>query len=135
MSLAGLVTICLGVLVVLSRGVMLVAPAISLGWFQAAVKTQQRTRTLGVVALLLAFAMIWPSFSEESGLATVLFILGIFLLFVIVLGLFVFPGFIMGIANPITPHRTAESLARWRIVGLFGMMMGVFIIFIGLDFL
>ncbi len=135
MSLAGLVTICLGVLVVLTRGVMLIAPATSLGWFKAAVKTQQRTQILAVVALPLPLAMIWPSFSEDSGLASVLLTLGIFLLLVIALGLFAFPGFIMRVANSVTPHRSAESLARWRIVGLFGMLMGVFIIFIGMDFL
>ena len=52
MSLAGIVATFLGVLVICSRGPLLLVPASALRWFGEAIKTKGRTRMFGIGRLL-----------------------------------------------------------------------------------
>ena len=66
MSEVGIVSIVLGVVVVCSRGALLVAPAATLRWFEGVVATNGRTRALGAVALTLGASMTWAGASGHA---------------------------------------------------------------------
>ena len=59
MSRVAVVSIVLGVIVVCSRGALLVAPAETLGWFEALIATNGRIRALGAFALKLGATIAW----------------------------------------------------------------------------
>ena len=59
MSAVGIVTIALGVLVVFSRGALLVTPEATLRWFKETIASNSRLRTLGGFMVTLGAAMIW----------------------------------------------------------------------------
>ena len=130
MSVVGIVTITLGVLVVFSRGASLVTPEATLRWFKETIASNSRLRTLGVFMVTLGAAMIWAGASDDSGLAAFLTVLGWRILVVSALVVVLFPGIYRAIANPFMPSDTG-SLFLWRFAGLAGALIGVLLIYIG----
>ena len=133
MSSVGIVATFLGVLVICSRGPLLLVPASALRWFGAAVKTKGRTRIFGVIAVLIAVPMIWSGVSETTGLAGVLFIFGVFVLVFAIPALVLFPSFYMSLSKGFVPDDLSGNLLGWRILGLVGVIIGVAIVMVGVD--
>ncbi len=131
MSAVGIVTILLGVLVAGGRGLLLVAPAPTLRWFQETIASNARLRTFGAFMVILGAAMAWAGTSEDSGLATFLTIFGWAIVGVSALLLVLFPGVYRAIANPFLPSDSGGGLFLWRFAGLMGMAVGVLIIYFG----
>ena len=133
MSMSGIVTICLGLLIICSRSPLIFVPASALGWFRAAIKTKNRTRGMGAIVVLISLPMIWSGMSEESELAVFLFIFGGILLFIGILGLLLFPGFYMSIAEIFVAEDPDSNLFGWRMIGLVAVIIGVYIVRVGMD--
>ena len=121
----------LGVVVVCSRGPLLVAPAATLRWFEGVIGTNGGTRALGAVALALGAAMAWAGASAHSGLATVLWVGGWIVVVFSALALVLFPAVYRGIAEAVLPTDTDEDLTGWRMIGLAGVIMGALLIYFG----
>ncbi len=132
MSTAGMVAMFLGVLIVCSRGPLLLIPASALRWFGEAIKTEGRTRVSGAIVVIIAVPMIWSGMSENTGLASVLFILGIFFLVVAIPALVLFPNVYMSLAISFIPDDFSGNLLGWRLLGLVGVIIGVAIFMIGM---
>ncbi len=130
MSAVGIVTITLGVLVVFSRGALLITPEATLRWFKETISSNSRLRAFGAFMMTLGAAMAWAGASEDSVLATFLTVLGWGILAVSALLLVLFPGVYRAIANPFMPSDTG-SLFLWRFAGLAGTLVGVLIIYFG----
>lgn len=131
MSEAGVASILLGVVVVCSRGALLVAPAATLRWFAGLVATNGGTRVFGVVALTLGVAMTWAGASEESVLATVLSLIGWAVIGISTFGLVLFPAVYRNIVEAVMPSDANASLAGWRGLGLAGVLLGGLLIYFG----
>ncbi len=133
MSTAGMVAMFLGVLIVCSRGPLLLIPATTLRWFSEAIKIEGRTRGFGAIVVLIAVPMLWSGMSENTGLASVLFIMGIFLLVVAIPALVLFPNVYMSLANSFIPEDLSGNLFGWRILGLVGVIIGFAIFMFGMS--
>jgi hypothetical protein len=131
MNKVGVVSIALGILVVCSRGGMLVAPAATLRWFANIIATDGRVRAFGAVALTLGAAMAWAGASESSGLATVLRVWGWAIIAISALALVLFPGVYRGIVGALLPRDTDADLTGWRVLGLVGVIVGGLLIYFG----
>ncbi len=130
MSAVGIVTIALGVLMMCRRVPLLVAPEATLRWFKETIASNGRLRALGGFAVTFGAVMVWAGTSEDSGLATLLTVLGLGFLGVSAL-LVLFPGIYRAIANPVLPSDRSGSLFLWRFGGLAGTLIGVLIIYFG----
>ena len=130
MSPIGVVTIALGVLMMCRRAPLLVAPEATLRWFKGTISSNGRLRALGGFAMTFGAVMVWAGTSEDSGLATLLTVLGLGFLVVSALVL-LFPGAYRAIATPVLPPDTSGSLFLWRFGGLAGTLVGVLIIYFG----
>ena len=131
MSEVGVVSIVLGVVMVCSRGALLVAPAATLRWFEGVIATNGRTRALGAVTLTLGASMAWAGSSEHSGLATILSVVGWAVVGISTLALVLFPAAYRAIAEAALPTDSDEDLIGWRFLGLFGVIIGGLLIYYG----
>jgi hypothetical protein len=132
MSTSGIVAIFLGLLIICSRGQLLLVPAFTLRWFGEMIKTKVRTRIMGAFVVLMALPMIWSGMSENTGLASFLFIVGVFFLLIAVPALVLFPNIYMDIAESMLPEDLGGSLFGWRIMGLVGVIIGIAIFRVGM---
>ena len=131
MSPVGIVSIALGLLVVCTRGPLLVAPAATLRWFRGVIETSSGIRMLGAILLILGAAMIWAGATEGSTLASVLTIWGWAIVAIATLALLIFPGVYREIAIPLLPTDEEESLSGWRLIGTLGSTIGLVLIYFG----
>ena len=127
MSTAGIVCIVFGALIVITRGLIVVAPATTLRWVKDLISTETRVRTIGLSALVLPALMIWAGASEDTVLAGVLLIFGLFFLLVTIPWLVFFPRSYMEIANFFLP----SNLMGWRVLGLLGAIVGLVLVYFG----
>ena len=132
MSAIGVVSIAVGLLIMVSRGLLVLAPAATLRWFGGIVQSEARTRILGTCALLVAAPMIWAGASETSGLGFVLFVFGVLVVIVSLPALVFFPRAYMAIADGFLPADSDTGLFGWRILGLVGVVIGAALIMAGL---
>jgi hypothetical protein len=128
MSSAGIVCIVIGSLIVISRGLFVVAPATTLRWVKDMISTETRVRTLGLYALVLPALMIWAGASEDTVLANVLLIFGLFYLLIAIPWLVFFPRSYMEFTNSLLP----SNLMWWRVLGLLGAIVGLVLVYFGL---
>jgi hypothetical protein len=128
MSSVGIVCIIFGFLIVISRGLIVVAPATTLRWVKDMISTETRVRTLGLYALVLPALMIWAGASEDTVLANVLLIFGLFYLLVAIPWLVFFPRSYMEFTNSLLP----SNLMGWRVLGLLGAIVGLVLVHFGL---
>jgi hypothetical protein len=133
MSRVAVVSIVLGVVVVCSRGALLVAPAVTLGWFEALIATDGRIRALGAFALTLGATMAWAGTSEYTGLATILRLGGWAIVAFSTPTLVLFPTAYRAIADSVLPSSSDSDsdLAGWRLLGLIGVILGGLLIYFG----
>ncbi len=132
MSTAGIVTMFLGALMVCIRGPLLFAPAAALRWFGEAIKTKSRTRVFGTFVVLITVPMMWSGMLENSTLADVLFILGVFIFVVSILALVLFPSAYMSVAGSFLPSDSSSNLFGWRLLGLVNVIIGTGIFWVGM---
>ena len=133
MSTAGIVTMFLGALIVCIRGgPLLLAPAATLRWFGEATKTKGRTRVFGAFVVLITVPMMWSGMLENSPLANVLFILGVFIFAASILALVLFPSAYMSVAGSFLPSDASSNLFGWRLLGLVNVIIGTGIFWIGM---
>jgi hypothetical protein len=130
-SEVGVASIVFGVVMVCSRGPLLLAPAATLGWFERLIETNGRIRALGAVALMLGTAMVWAGASEHGGLATILLVIGWAVIGSSTLALVLFPATYRSIAEAVLPSDTDEDLIGWRFLGLLGVIIGGLLIYYG----
>ena len=114
-----------GVLICCRRGPLLLVPAASLRLFGEVVKTESRARMLGTVAVLIALLMIWSGSDENSGLASLMFILGVLILVATIPALVLFPRVYMSVVGSMLPADSGTNLFGWRIYGLVNIIIGV----------
>lgn len=131
MSEVGVMSIVVGVVVVCSRAALLVAPAATLRWFEGVIATNGRIRVLGAVVLTLGVAMVWAGASEQSGLATVLSVVGWAIVGISTLALVLFPAAYRAIAEAVLPPAAEADLIGWRFLGLLGVSIGGLLIYFG----
>jgi hypothetical protein len=133
MNVAGVIAILVGILIISSRGHLLLFPDSALRWFGKAIKTESRTRILGAVAILIAVTMVWSGMPQRFALETVLFTFGIFILLFAIPTLLLVPSIYMNFANLFLPDDLTGSLFGWRITGLVGVIIGVAFLMVGID--
>lgn len=132
MSVSGLVAAFIGIVIIGIRAPLVVAPASALRWLSWAVETEGRTRAFGTVATLIAAPVIWCGVYETSALANVMLIIGVFFAAVTVLALILFPRTYMSLVDSLVPADLSTKLFGWRVLGVFGVTVGVTILRIGL---
>jgi len=130
-SEAGVVSIVLGIVLVCSRGALLVAPAATLRWFEGLIATNAGTRALGAVALALGAVTVWAGASEDTGLATVLSVIGWAIVGFSAFALVLFPSVYQDLARALLPASESEDTTGWRVVGLAGVAIGGLLIYFG----
>jgi hypothetical protein len=127
----GIASIVVGVVVLCSRGALLVVPAATLRWFRAVIATNARIRSLGAVALSLGATMLWAGASEHGGLATTLSVVGSAIVGMSTLALLLFPAVYRAIAEAMLPFDGDTDLTGWRVRGLLGVVLGGLLIYFG----
>ncbi len=124
---AAIVCIAFGGLIVVSRLMIVVAPATTMKWLKNLIGTTKRVRTTGLTVLVFPVILIWVGISEETLLAQVLLILGLFLLFFSIPWLVFFPQSFIELANWLLP----SGLMAWRVLGLLGAIVGLVLVYVG----
>ena len=131
MNRVGLASIILGVLIVCGRAPFLFVPHAALHRVRWLVDTNGRLRALGAFIVGLAAALVWAGGVEDTGLATVLTVLGWAMGAASVPLLLLFPGAYRSMVNTMLPGDASESMFLWRFAGLFGSTIGVLLIYFG----
>ncbi len=136
MSAVGVVSIVAGILGVCRGGLLLVAPAAFLRWFERTFRTNGRVRVLGALLLTIGATMIWAGASEEQStlravLALILFLLGLASVGIAAPWLVLFPGAYRALVNAIVPSDASGSLIFWRMAGLAGLILSLLLIYFG----
>lgn len=131
MNRVAIVSIVLGIIVVCSRGALLLAPATTLGWFEGLIATDCRIRALGALTLTLGATMAWVGASELTGLATILRLGGWAIVAFSTPALVMFPTAYRAIAVSVLPSSSDSDLAGWRLLGLIGVILGGLLIYFG----
>ena len=132
MSNIGIVSIFIGALIVFSRAPLLIAPAAALRWVSQAIKTEARTRMLGIFAVLIGSLMMWAGMNLQIGLEIIIFIFGVLIVMVSVPALLLFPNAYMSVASSMLPADADTSFFGWRILGLVSIVIGVALIRAGM---
>lgn len=130
-STVGLVSIAVGALFLCLRASILLAPAATLRWFKATMRTNGPIRIQGALVLTLGATMAWAGASEDSTLAFVLSLAGWVLAGVWAPAMVLFPGAIRALYNAVLPSDTGASLTLWRFGGLKGVIVSVLFIYFG----
>lgn len=130
MSVVGIVSLAFGLLIVVSRGLLVLFPAATLRWVEDRIDTESRTRSFGLYTLPVPGLMIWAGASEDSGLAGVLLIFGLFILAGIPWLVF-FPRSYMEFCGAFVPPNASSNLMGWRMLGLLGVVFGTVFIYFG----
>ena len=130
MSATGVVSIVFGVVVILSRGFLVISPRRALEWFEGQIQTERRTRFLGVFVLPLAGLMLWAGASEATGLAEFLRVVGFFVLFG-AFWLILHPRSYKALAEVFLPGDPGGSLLGWRVAGGVGVLVGAALVIFG----
>ncbi len=131
MSVVGVTTIVFGIIVLCTRGPLLIAPAAALRLLRRLIKTDGRIRTMGIVVLPLCPSMLWAGSTDESGLAMLLSFLGWLLLIVALPILLVFPSAYRAIIGGLLPDEESTDFYGWRVLGFVGGVIGVALIYFG----
>ncbi len=131
MNAAGIMGMVWGALFACSRGLLMVAPGVTLRGFRVMIKTHARTRVFGGCLVLIAVPTIWAGGTETSTLATVLLVLGWFVLVISVPALVLFPRVYMAIAEAVLPAETHTDMFGWRLLGLLGFVIGIGLFWFG----
>ena len=133
MNEVGAMSILLGIVVVCSRGALLVAPAATLRWFAAAIGTNSGSRVFGALGLALGASMAWAGAGEDSGLATILSVVGWASVGISAVALVLFPAIYRAIVEAVLPSDidTDVNLSGWRVLGLAGVVVGGLFIYFG----
>jgi len=131
MSAVGVVSIVLGLLIAISRTFLVLFPAATLRWtVERLIPTESRTRIYGICVVPLPAAMIWAGASEDSGLAGILLIFGLFM-FAVIPWLVIFPRSFMEFCGIFLPSHTDSKLIGWRAIGTLGIGIGAALIYYG----
>ena len=131
MSPVGIVSVVVGVMAVCGRGFSLVWPAASLRWVKEMTHTNGRIRILGAFGVAVGMTMVWAGASEDSMLATLLFVLGGVIVVMSTPTMVLFPGVFRALANAFLPSDVSAGLNRWRMRGLAGVIAGALLIYYG----
>lgn len=130
MNPVGIVSIVVGALFLVSRVSSLVAPAKMLTWFRNVISTNRGVRTVGAPILVQGLTMIGVGYPQDSGLATVLFYVGIVFVVMSTFLLLLFPGVYRSMVESMMPEYTEGVMIFIRVKGLTGVIIaGLFIYF------
>ncbi len=127
--------VALGLLVILSRAPLVVAPAATLRSYRKLLASTARTRIVGVLVLVLGVAVVTPAWGIERTVVQVLAVLGWLLCFGGAL-LLVFPAAFRLLAdNLLRAASDAVDGAFLRVVGVIAVAVGAGLIYVGLRIL
>ena len=127
--------VALGLLVILGRAPLIVAPEATLQGYRKLLSSTARTRGVGVVVLTLGLAIVIPAWGTPRTLVRVLAVLGWLLCF----------GGALLLASPSAVRRTADDLLRsveegvdeafLRLIGVIAVAIGAALIYAGVRLL
>ncbi|MBN4046874.1 hypothetical protein JYT90_00995 [bacterium AH-315-P07] len=131
MNAVGFVSIVVGAIFLVSRVSALVAPGKMLTWFRTIIRTNRGVRTVGAPILVLGLTMIGVGYPQDSGLATVLFYVGIIFVGMSTFLLLLFPGIYRSMVESMMPEDTEGVMIFIRYKGLSGIVIGGLFIYFG----
>ena len=131
MNTAAIVTMFLGLLIVATRGPLLVAPCQTIRRIHVLTATRSRIRGLGLVLAAIGGLVVWGGFSDNGNLAAFLLVVGTFLLLVAVPWLLFFPQTYKELVDAFVPEKLDSNLLGWRLLGLVGVLIGGLIFYVG----
>ena len=132
MSIIGITSIFLGTVIILSRGMLMIAPGITLNGFRAIIQTSTRTRVFGLCILPLGALMIWAGYSDHSTLAEILMFFGWWVIGGGLILLVIFPSVYIAMLEAMLPSETSTDFFGWRLLGLFGVAIGALFVYFGM---
>jgi hypothetical protein len=131
-SVIGITSIALGILIICLRAPLLVAPAATLRRVHLLIATNATIRILGGIVLIVGALMVWAGTTGYGTLATVLTIWGWAMIGVALVTLLLFPNLYRGLVRALIPDPVGGSLPGWRLVGLIGAGVGLLMIYVGI---
>ncbi len=129
MSELAIVTTAVGVLIVLARGPLIVAPQATLGIYRKLLETHARIRIIGACVVALGVAMAVSAQDVDRTAAEVIFAISV----TIALGallLLVYPSAYKRLAD--TVLAAVEDPTTLRAIGVLGVGIGASLIYLGL---
>jgi hypothetical protein len=131
MSIVDLASTIFGLLIIISRGPLVIAPGASLNVFMRMIGTNTRTRIFGLCLLPLGALLIWVGNAEYGDLAAVLMVIG-WIIGGGAMVMLIFPQAYMALAESIVPEDVAGDLYGWRVLGAIGVLIGCVFVYFGL---
>ena len=131
MNAVGIISVEVGALFLVSRASSLVAPAKFLAMFRSIVSTNTGLRMVGAYILVLGLVMIAAGYLQDSGLATVLFYIGIAFTGMSTFLMLLFPNAYRSMVDTMIPEDTSGVMLFIRFKSLSGVIIGVLFIYYG----
>ena len=128
MSAVALVSIMFGIVIIVGRAPLVVAPGATLRLIRRIINDKSTLRIVGIVTAVLGLALIASAWGVDQSAALILYWLGWFV-FLAALVELIFTAFIQRIANSIWNMKNSTA----RIVGFFSVVVGAFFIYLGLE--
>ncbi len=122
------VSVLLGILMIMVRGPLILAPEATLRVYRKVVDDQRRIRILGTFATILGVAMISSAWGAGQPAAIIISILG----WIVVLAgplLLISPSFIQSIASLFLDM----SVSAAQVIGVLSVAAGAFFIYLGVE--
>ena len=119
----------LGVIIIVSRGPLVIWPAATRNVYHRLLKTNQRVRVFGLVLLPLATAMILANRGDPRDAAILLTGLGYLFICIVLVFLLIIPGIYRLIADTVLEAMDSVML---RGVGVMAVIVGILLVYTGL---
>jgi hypothetical protein len=130
MDLVHIASTIIGLLIVISRGMLVIVPATMLYGFRHLIRTNTRTRVFGLCLLPLGALLIWAGGTGHSTLAEILVIVGCIFAGATVI-LMIVPQAYLLLYDALVPADASGDLFGWRILGVVGVAIGCAFIYFG----
>ena len=128
MNALAIVIIAMGLMVIVTRGPLIVAPGAMRDLYMRLIGTEGRMRWFGVYAVLLGAVFVWAAWGEPGALAYVFYCLGLFVIVLALIAVIPFPALSHKLAATVWGAFNEPAL---RVIGIVSVLVGLALIYIG----
>lgn len=128
MNAFAIVVIAMGLMVIVTRGPLIVAPGAVRDFYMGLIGTDGRMRWFGVAVAALGAVFVWAASGEPGVLADVFYILGLLVIVLALIAVIPFPAFSHKLAAKVWGAFNEPAL---RVIGVLAVLFGIALVYFG----
>lgn len=130
MNALAIVVIAFGLMVIVSRAPLIVAPGAVRDFYMDLIGTNGRMRWFGVAVFALGAGFVWAASGEPGVLADVFYIAGLLVILLALIAVIPFPAFSHKLATKVW---SAFSEPVLRVIGVLAVLFGIALVYLGFN--